>query len=248
MKILFSPSEAKLAGGTEEAFKKDSFLFPELFKHRKKMIDLYQDFVDNADDKMLEKFFGIKQTEAIDYYKSNIYERNTTKVIKRYDGVAFDFLNYSSLHHTHKEYVDENVIIFSNLFGPLLAGDEGLPDYKLKQGEKIGDYAVEKFYRENFSEALDNFLHDEDIIDLRAGFYDKFYKIKKPHLSLKFIKNGKVISHWAKAYRGIVLRHIASKKIQSIDDFMHLEIENLAAIEISQKGFNTEIHYEIVGK
>jgi hypothetical protein len=29
------------------------------------------------------------------------------------------------------------VMIFSNIFGPVLAGDFGLPDYKLKQGEKI---------------------------------------------------------------------------------------------------------------
>lgn len=247
MKILFSPSEAKLAGGTQTAFEKNSFLFPELFDHRKKMIDIYQDFVNQSDDKKLEKLFGIKDMETINYYKSNIYERGTTKVIKRYDGIAFEFLKYKELHGDHKHYIDKNVIIFSNLFGPLLAGDKHLPDYKLKQGEKIGDFAVEKFYKDTFSDALDAFLKEDDIIDLRATFYEKFYKVNKPYISLKFIKNGKVVSHWAKAYRGIVLHYIAANNIQNIDDFMHLAIQNLVVIEISQKGFCTEICYEIVG-
>ena len=34
---------------------------------------------------------------------------------------------------------------------------------------------------DNFSKALDEYLKDEDIIDLRAGFYEKFYK-KKNHI------------------------------------------------------------------
>ena len=34
--------------------------------------------------------------------------------------------------------------------GPILAGDMGLPDYKLKQNEKIGNFELEKFYNEKF--------------------------------------------------------------------------------------------------
>ena len=34
MKILFSPSETKIAGGVDKSFDKDSFIFPELFEKR----------------------------------------------------------------------------------------------------------------------------------------------------------------------------------------------------------------------
>lgn len=49
----------------------------------------------------------------------------------------------------------------------------GLPDYKLKQGEKIGPFELEKFYNEKFTNSLNNYLESEEIIDLRAGFYEK---------------------------------------------------------------------------
>jgi cytoplasmic iron level regulating protein YaaA (DUF328/UPF0246 family) len=167
------------------------------------------------------------------------------KTVERYDGVAYDYLAYGTLNDTQKSYIDNNVIIFSNLFGPLLAGDEGLPDYKLKQGAKINNTAVERFYKEHFTPKLNDFLSQEPYLDLRAGFYNKFYKPTSPHTTLKFIKDGKVVSHWAKAYRGIVLRQLALHQIETIEEFMAMEIENLNVKEICSQGHNTQIIYDI---
>ena len=160
--------------------------------------------------------------------------------------VAFDYLKYSTLSDIEKAYIDKNVVIFSNLMGPILAGDMGLPDYKLKQNEKIGNFELEKFYNEKFSKALDDYLKDDDVIDLRAGFYEKFYKINKPYTTMKFIKDGKVVSHWAKAYRGIILRLLAQNNIQSIDELMNMEIDNLSIEEIKKQKLQTEIIYNII--
>ncbi len=101
-------------------------------------------------------------------------------------------------------------MIFSNLFGVLKASDE-IPDYKLKQGESFYDLKIDKFYNDNFSQELDKYLENDDILDLRAGFYEKFYVIKKPYKTLKFIKDGKVVSHFAKAYRGEILKIYCTK-------------------------------------
>ena len=65
-----------------------------------------------------------------------------------------NYLKYSTLKQNEKSYIDKNVLIFSNLFGPVLAGDIGLPDYKLKQNEKIGNFQLEKFYNEKFTNKL----------------------------------------------------------------------------------------------
>ena len=92
---------------------------------------------------------------------------------------------------------------------------------------------------------MEAYLQNEDILDLRAGFYDKFYKPTKEYTTLKFIKEGKVVSHWAKAYRGIVLREIAKAKIENLDDFMNLSIDNLTIIEIQVKKNRREIIYSI---
>jgi len=55
-----------------------------------------------------------------------------------------------------------------------------------------------------------------------------------------------VISHWAKAYRGIVLRELAQNNIQSIDEFMQMPIKGLTLRELIHKGIHTEIIYDIV--
>jgi len=91
-------------------------------------------------------------------------------------------------------------------------------------------------------------LENEEILDLRAGYYDKFYKPNKEYTSLKFTKDGKVVSHWAKAYRGMVLAHIAKNNIQSISELLKSEIEGLALKESKVTKNKTEIIYEIIEK
>jgi cytoplasmic iron level regulating protein YaaA (DUF328/UPF0246 family) len=135
-------------------------------------------------------------------------------------------------------------LIFSNIFGVIKASDL-IPDYKLKQGESFNNLKIEKFYSDNFSKAIDDYLKDEDILDLRAGFYEKFYTIKKPYKTLKFIKDGKVVSHFAKAYRGEILKIIAQNSVKTFEDFMNLELKNLKLEEIKEQKLKTEIVYSI---
>ena len=246
MKILFSPSETKNSGGTTQAFSKNSFIFPELFEKRMQIVNQYNNYILNSSKEQLIKLFGTKKDDVINQYKKDILQSSTMKVIERYEGVAFDYLEYTKLKENEKNYIDENVIIFSNLFGPLQAGNYGLPDYKLKQGETFDNLKIEKFYNDNFTEALDEYFLNEDIIDLRAGFYEKFYKINKPYTTMKFIKDGKVVSHWAKAYRGVILKLIAINNIKTIDELMNMQIENLKIEEITKQKLNTQIVYSII--
>lgn len=246
MKILFSPSETKIAGGEENSFDKNSFIFPELFEKRMQIINQYNNFITSASKEDLVKLFGTKKDDVIEQYSKDLFKTPTTKVIQRYDGVAFDYLEYLKLKENEKVYIDENVLIFSNLFGVLRAGDKGLPDYKLKQGETFLNLKIEKFYNDNFSKVLDKYLEDEDIIDLRAGFYEKFYKIEKPYTTMKFIKDGKVVSHWAKAYRGILLKLLAINNIKTVDELMQMQIEDLKVEEIKKQKNKSEIVYSII--
>ncbi len=246
MKILFSPSEAKYRGGISVKIEKDNYIFPELFDKRLEIITLYRDFIFKASNEELIKLFGTKKQSVIDYYINDIFTRDTMKVIERYDGVAYDYLDYSSLDSLAKKYIDRNVIIFSNLFGCLLAGDIGLPDYKLKQGSKIGTIAVEKLYKEYFSKALDSLLCENHYLDLRASFYNKFYTPSSSYTTLKFIKNGKVVTHWTKAYRGLVLRNLAISNIETIEDFIKMDIEGVVFKDIVNRGIHQEIIYDIL--
>lgn len=243
MKILLAPSETKKTGG-ELSFDPSILLFDALTPHRMKLLHTYVNILQQGDMQVLSKMFGIKKEADILKHKKDTIHELTMKAIERYTGVAFDYLGYNELHTEAQSYIDENVILFSNLFGPIKASDL-IPEYKLKQGEAVADIKTEKFYNEHSAHLMEEYLKDEEILDLRAGFYDKFYKPAKPYTTLKFIKDGKVVSHWAKAYRGIVLREIAKAGITSIEAFMKLPIEGLSIKEIQTKKNKTEIIYEI---
>ena len=243
MKILLAPSETKKAGG-ERSFDLESLLFAELLPYRNKLLHTYINVLQKGDMSALSKMFGLKKEADILMHKKDIIHQLTMKAIQRYTGVAFDHLAYDTLEEEAQHYIDTHVILFSNLFGPIRASDF-IPEYRLKQGEAVGDIKVEKFYHEHAAKLMEAYLAEDEILDLRAGFYDKFYKPTKPYTTLKFIKEGKVVSHWAKAYRGIVLREIARSGIDSIKDFMQLPIKGLHIHEIQTKKNKTEITYTI---
>lgn len=234
MKILLAPAETKNEGGQNQPFNKTNFFINELFEKREEIFNTYEKHIKSLNAQELSSWFGIKKESIVEKYKQSLKDKPTMKAIQRYNGVAFDALGYESLDKKEQEYIDTNVILFSNLFGPITAKDL-IPDYKYKQGAKLPNINVEKFYNENFTTSLDSFCEDE-IIDLRAGFYEKFYKVKKAKvLTFKFIKDGKVVSHWAKHYRGIVLKHLAKNDIQSIAQFMTTNIEGLSLVEVQEK-------------
>jgi len=243
MKILLAPSETKISGG-EEPFNLETLLFDDLLPHRTQLLHHYINVLQRGDMTELSTMFGLKKEADVLKHKRDIIHEPAMKAIERYTGVAFDYLNYSELNKDAQTYLHDNLLIFSNLFGVLKANDL-IPEYRLQQGKSIGDIKPEQFYKPLLQERLDHYLEGEDILDIRAGFYDKYYKPTLPYTTLKFIKEGKVVSHWAKAYRGIVLREIAKAGVTSLEDFMKLPIEGLSIHEIQTKKNKTEIIYNI---
>jgi len=244
MKILLAPSETKIAGG-EGSFMPCSLLFESICPDRIKLLHLYANVLQRGDAVEIADMFGLKKPKDIAYYSTKeLINEPTMKAIERYSGVAFEYLQYDKLDSKGQEYIDSSVILFSNLFGVLRA-DDMIPEYRLQQGKAIADTKTEQYYRPILKEPMDEYLADEEILDIRAGFYDKFYKPSKPYTTLKFTKGGKVVSHWAKAYRGIVLREIAKVGASSLDEFIALPIDGLSIIEIQTKGIKREIIYEI---
>ena len=240
LKILFSPSEGKNSGGNST--KKDIF---GALHARDEILHTYNDIILSQDEEAIKKLFGFKKFNECKPYMCDIFNASLMPAIERYQGVAYNYLNYKELDADAQKFLKENTLIFSNLYGPLLGGDT-IANYKMKQNNTIGNIAPEKFYKERFSYQVELYLNTHEVLDLRAGYYEKFYKSTKPYTTLKFLKNGKTVSHWAKAYRGIVLREIAKHNIKSMQAFMQLEIEGLSVAEIKIIKNKTEIIYNIV--
>jgi len=240
LKILFSPAEGKNNGGNEKA--------KELLgsnEARDKILNEYNNILNTKDEKKIKELFGLKKFSDCEIYINDIFNSPLMPAIQRYQGVAYDYLDFNSLDSKEQIYLKKNTIIFSNLYGPILAGDP-IANYKVKQGNNIGEFVPDKFYKDRFSYQLDLYLAKDEILDLRAGYYDKFYKITSPYTTLKFLKAGKTVSHWAKAYRGLVLKALAKNNISSLEQFKKLQIENLSIHEIKIIKNKTEIVYNII--
>lgn len=246
MKILFSPSETKNPHALLPSLSPQSFIFPLLYEKRMEVLNRYQSLLSQCDGTILQALFGIKDIQkCLQLASHTILTALTCKAINRYSGVAYDYLDYANLSPEQQTFIDEHTIIFSNLFGPLLAKD-AIPDYKLQQGSSLGNFKVESFYKEHFSAALDDFLKDEFIIDLRAGFYEKFYTLKQPYVTMKFLKNGKVVSHFAKAYRGLVLRQLSLFQPSNEAELRAIAFEHLRIEAIIQSKLKTEYVFTII--
>ncbi|MEA3353746.1 MAG: YaaA family protein [Campylobacterota bacterium] len=244
MKILLAPAETKMEGGENTPYCKENFFFKDLSDTRDNIVQKYEEFLKNSSIDELSKWFGLKNLKECEKYSKSIIDKPTMKAILRYTGVAFDALDYNTLDEKEQKYCDENIILFSNLFGPLRA-DDLIPDYKYKQGAVLPSFDVIKHYKENIKNTLDGYLADE-VVDLRAGFYDKFYKPSADVITYKFLKEGKVVSHWAKYYRGMIVRELARNNIESFAELMKLEVDGLRLLEIQEKKNVRTLIMEIV--
>ncbi len=222
--ILFSPSEDKVIMHNNLSLQTiPSLHFLEslwqndiLNDHRIHIMQCYYQAIlallQNHDKALLESIYGTKS-----FHDKILLELHATLdttpllyAIERYNGVAFQGLSFATLPQNAKEFILQNVLIFSNLFGVIRAQDS-IPFYKLKQGTKAKNLTLKEVYAP-FIPLLHNTLQDKAyIIDLRAGIYTKLFMPALPHFFFEFQKNGKVISHYAKLYRGKILHLLAQE-------------------------------------
>lgn len=246
MKILFSPSETKRDIITHGVLEERALVFPYLYEKRLHVLNQYQTLLETSDSKTLQHLFGIKDAQKILIQANkNIFTSFTCKAILRYSGIAYDHLLFETLDEKAQLFIECNVMIFSNLFGPLLAGDL-IPSYKLQQGESLNGFKTELFYKEHFSDAIDTWIGDACVLDLRAGFYEKFYTLKRPYITMKFLKGGKVVSHFAKAYRGKILREVALHQPQDEKELGEISFEGLRIREIKEQNLKREYIFDII--
>lgn len=222
MKILFSPSEEKRFIYTNCDNLEWQFLDSLLFgaAARVGFVKEYISFLKSDDDSKMS-VLGSNNVEVLNA-TINLDMANTVESIHLYNGVAFKALDLYSLPSDSISFIYENVIIFSNLFGPIRASDK-IPFYKLKQGKKFLNKTINVLYND-FKKELDNYLTGELILDLRAEFYLKAYKLNMPHIRVEFFKNGKKSTHFSKHYKGVLLRHMALNKTY-VEPFKILDIK-----------------------
>ncbi|PAF53171.1 hypothetical protein BKH42_07435 [Helicobacter sp. 13S00482-2] len=247
MKILFSPSEGKNL--TKIISTQDNFDFltqlPLPVNVLKENLLRYLDIL-KEDDNVICKLFGSKNLKSKSILDEmvlslNIGKTNTQEAINLYQGVAYKALGFQTLSLDAQKYIFDNVLIFSNLFGMVRAGDK-LPFYKYNQNFKHDGFGVFELYKK-LTPMIDKYLENQEILDLRAEIYIKAYPLKNKHTRIEFFKNQKKISHYAKYYRGIYLKEMSEKKP------LKPECLKINGLELVEKKYHNDVltlSYEII--
>lgn len=253
MIILLSPSEKKELTHKNEIPHIDGFYKEFLTKDIARIVENYIKCLRENSEGEISKMLGVKHIVLDELVLlQNINNTPLLQAVERYSGVAFKALGYESLNKKEKEYINGRVFIFSNLFGILRACDL-IPYYDLKQGEGFacGEYTfkTKDIYANNAKNYIEELKTQSNfVLDLRAGFYQKCLKLPQDFkiCELNFIKNGKSVSHYAKHYRGLLLRECARNNIQTFDSIKSLKLEGLEIINIEESGQKLSITYNLV--
>ncbi len=232
MKILLAPSESKIFP-THQASRALEFVF-QGGGARGRTLEAYEEWMRQGSEAEILRLWGQKrlELEALGFCQ-NLAHSPREKAIRLYNGVAFKALEYETLPLEAQEWVDHSTLIFSNLFGIILA-KEAIPYYRLKQGSGWEGFETRR-YHQAFEAELLEWLGDEVIVDLRAEFYHASFTPLSPTYRPLFYQRGKKVSHYAKHYRGRFLRQLALRGEEALYGRNILEEEGVLLKGISVK-------------
>jgi cytoplasmic iron level regulating protein YaaA (DUF328/UPF0246 family) len=121
-----------------------------------------------------------------------------------YTGVLYEKLGLGTLTDEARKRAEESVLIFSGLWGVLRIIDR-VPPYRLSMGVTLpvlGGLAA--FWRPAVSKELERL--DGLVVDLRSATYAGAWQPGERSVAVRVFRDGKVVSHMAKATRGEIAR------------------------------------------
>ena len=249
--ILIPPSEGKSSGGEGRPWSETDHFFKDLQEPRHEVIKALKKSMKEA-ELSRSKLLGVKGKKVGEATKANlsVAKSATMPAIERYTGVLYDALNYSSLSSSLQKKIDNQVVIFSGLWGALKPQDL-IPDYKLKMGAKLPQLGVlSRFWRPHLTSVLP-LSNTECVWDLLPGEHSAGWDplIAGKRIRVKFLddimKNGKQqlvsVSHWNKLLKGALVQFVIENQLldpSGLTDFSHPE-GYVFAPELSTESGNT---------
>lgn len=220
MKFLFSPSKGmkykniNFTGNNFPKFNKETDILI------KKLKTLSKDEIQNL--------FKVKGAILESTYKNiqDFYINPAKEAISFYDGVSYKQLEVESFKNDDFNFINENVFIFSALYG-IINGLDLIKEYRLDMTIKVLEESPYKFWEKNINDYLN------DLNDIFINFASKEFSKIVNRKNIKVIDvefrqevNGilKNISTEAKKARGSFLNYCIKNKVQTVDDLKNISI------------------------
>lgn len=140
-----------------------------------------------------------------------------------YDGVVYEKLCKKNYDKAERKYLEDNLVIFSAMFGILEAG-MGMWPYRLDFKVKVPNLNLYNYWRDDI---LGYFKDEEVIINLASKEFSSILKsIDDRVINIHFLEpDGRVLSFKAKKARGLMADRIVELKIGSVEELKDIIIE-----------------------
>ncbi|MGW6446085.1 peroxide stress protein YaaA [Lentzea sp. NPDC055074] len=214
MLVLLPPSETKAIGGEGSPLDLGALSFPELNPVRDKLVSALADLARDVPASLKALDISERQVDEV-HRNASLRTSETTPALLRYTGVLYDNLDFPSLRKVEKERAYERLAVSSALFGALKGGDP-VPAYRLSGGSTLPSHGS---LRTVWKPALEPVLKDADefVVDLRSGAYSSLARIPHAVVVRVVTSEGKVVSHFNKAHKGLLARAITKSSVEPQD-------------------------------
>ena len=227
MKIIFSPSKEMRE---ENIFKNKKIEFTE-----SKFKDKTNILIGILKEKSLSEIENIMKLkgELLNKTYKDIQDYDKLKsipAISMYYGVSFKELNLEDYSEKSLEYLKNNLLILSALYGVLLAFDL-VKKYRLDMTMSIIDKGLYNFWKKDINDYISNILSkDEVLLNLASGEFSKLIdnkKISMINIDFKEEKDGayKSVSTYSKKARGQFLNYLIKNQIANLEDIKKIKLD-----------------------
>ncbi|GAB3844393.1 peroxide stress protein YaaA [Nesterenkonia populi] len=223
--IFLPPSEGKTSPAHDDGMRLDldALGMPELAEQRSLVLDALTEASGREDAQQILKV-GAKVMAEVEANRI-LREAPTAPAHEIYTGVLFDALDAGSLTSAELKRAEEQVLIFSGLFGATSFTDR-IPAYRCSMDVKLDPLGkLGTWWKNQLSEPLAQRVGEQLIVDCRSASYAQAFR-PAPEQTLvvnSFTERDghrKVVTHFAKHARGqlagMLLR--AEDQPETIDD------------------------------
>ncbi|MEV8632242.1 peroxide stress protein YaaA [Streptosporangium sp. NPDC051023] len=202
MLILLPPSEGKAGLGDGPALDLSQLSFPSLTASRKKVLGT---LVTLSRKPQAQAVLGLSPGQLGEIGKNReLRTAPTLRAAELYTGVLYDNLGLASLSPDALERAERSLLIFSGLWGLLRITDRVAP-YRLSMGVRLPPLGgLGAYWRKPITPVLD--AEPGLVVDLRSSTYAAAWQPGERAVGVRVLKDGKVVSHMAKATRGVIAR------------------------------------------
>lgn len=202
--ILLPPSEGKAELGNGPALELSRLSFPSLTASREVVLEALVALCARSG---AQTVLGLSQGQLGEIGKNrDLRGAPTLTAAELYTGVLYDHLGLASLSSRAAGRAAESLVIFSGLWGLLRIGDR-VPPYRLSMGVKLPPLGgLGAYWRRSVTPVLD--AEPGLVVDMRSSTYATAWQPGGRAVAVRVLKDGKVVSHMAKATRGVIARSL----------------------------------------